>query len=133
MKASSYSVDLSATKPKNSPRHYALLWWCLLSSMAIAYWSYFASDRYISEAHIIIQSTDINSGQSMDFGSLLTGMNTSNSSDQMLLRDRLLSMDMLAILESQLHLRQHYANPNMDKIARMWSETVPQEWFYDYY
>jgi capsular polysaccharide transport system permease protein len=105
----------------------------LLAAGAIFYWGHVASDRYVSEAHVIIQSTDISSGQTMDFGSLLAGMSTNNNTDQMLLRDRLLSMDMLNILDAQLHLRQHYSDESHDIISRMWAQEVPQEWFYEYY
>ncbi|TAL41192.1 MAG: chain-length determining protein, partial [Methylovulum sp.] len=39
--------------------------------LSVLYWGLIASDRYISEAHVIIQSTDMVSGQSLDIGSLL--------------------------------------------------------------
>lgn len=115
-------------------KHHTLGIVFILSVLATLYWGFIASDRYVSEAHVIIQRTDMATGQSFDFGSLLAGMGQGdNRSDQMLLRDRLLSVDMLEILEARLHLRSHYSNKSYDILSRMWEEDVPQEWFYRYY
>ena len=40
------------------------------SILVIIYWSVIASDRYVSEAHVMVQSTDIASGKSLDFSSV---------------------------------------------------------------
>lgn len=103
---------------------------CLL---AVIYWGLIASDRYVSEAHVIIQHTDMAGGQAMDFGSLLAGVGSGNRTDQLLLRDYLLSMDMLGKLDAKLHLRAHYSDKQRDPISRMWSRDLSQEWFYRYY
>ncbi|HJU70330.1 MAG TPA: chain-length determining protein [Paucimonas sp.] len=103
---------------------------CLL---AVIYWGWIASDRYVSEAHVIIQRTDMAGGQAMDFSSLLAGVGGGNRADQLLLRDYLLSMGMLDKLEAKLHLRAHYSDRQHDPISRMWSRDEPQEWFYRYY
>jgi capsular polysaccharide transport system permease protein len=114
-------------------KHRTLIVVFILSVFASIYWGKIASDRYVSEAHIIIQSTDIASGESVDFTSLLSGMGGGGKSDQMLLRDRLLSVDMLKILDAKLDLRGHYSDKSHDLLSRMWAKDVPQEWFYDYY
>lgn len=114
-------------------RNGTLIFAFLLSILASVYWGKIASDRYVSEAHIIIQSTDIASGQSVDFTSLFAGMGGDSKSDQMLLRDRLLSIDMLKILDDKLDLRSHYSDKTRDILSRMWEKDVPQEWFYEYY
>jgi capsular polysaccharide transport system permease protein len=114
-------------------KHRTLIVVFILSVFASIYWGKIASDRYVSEAHIIIQSTDIASGESVDFTSLLSGMGGGGKSDQMLLRDRLLSVDMLKILDAKLDLRGHYSDKSRDLLSRMWAKDVPQEWFYDYY
>jgi capsular polysaccharide transport system permease protein len=108
----------------------------ILSILACIYWGIIASDRYVSVAHIVIQSTiDTNNVQTaMDLGTLLGGGGgAGNIIDQMLLRDRLLSVDMLEILDAKLDLRSHYSNKSRDVISRMWSKDVPREWFYRYY
>jgi capsular polysaccharide transport system permease protein len=125
--------SLPAEEPSWLMSHLISLLVFIGSILAIAYWGFIASDRYVSEAHIIIQSTDIASGQSVDFSSLLSGTSSNNSADQMLLRDRLLSTDMLAILDAKLDLRGHYSDKQHDFISRMKAKDIPQEWFYNYY
>lgn len=103
------------------------------SLLAALYWVVWASDRFISEAHVIIQRTDMASSQSMDFGSLLAGVGNGSRSDQMLLRDYLLSADMLKKLDTALGLRAHYSDPARDPLSRLWSEEVEFENFHQYY
>jgi capsular polysaccharide transport system permease protein len=103
---------------------------CLLISL---YWGLIASDRYVSEARIIIQRTDLAGSQNMDFSTLLTGTGGVNRADQLLLRDHLLSVDMLRKLDAKLNLRAHYSDRHYDPLSRMWSATVPQEWFHRHY
>lgn len=101
--------------------------------LSLLYWGVVASDRYISEAHAIIQSTDLSSGQSFDLGSLLSGANNSGSADQLLLRDYLLSVDMLNALDAQLDLRGHYSDRRRDLLSRLWFKDASLEKFHDYY
>lgn len=105
-------------------------------SLSVLYWGFFASDRYISEAHVIIQSTQIDNGQGFDLGSLLGNVSAGNQPDQLLLRDYLLSLDMLKKLDARLHLREHYSDPRHDLLSRLWSKNndiLEIEEFYDYY
>jgi capsular polysaccharide transport system permease protein len=101
--------------------------------LATVYWCLIASDRFVSEAHVIVQRTDLNGGQSTSFGSLLAGAVDGSHNDQMLLRDYLLSMDMLARLDKELHLRNHYSSRRHDILSRMWSADTPAELFHRYY
>lgn len=97
------------------------------------YWIVVASDRYISESHIIIQRTDISGNtQNLDISSIL-GQGGSNRNDQMLLRDYLLSVDMLKKLDKKLNLKAHYSNHDYDIISRMWSSNPSMEWFHRHY
>lgn len=102
------------------------------SLLAAFYWGLVASDRYVSEAHIIIQKTDLASSQSLDFSSLL-GSGGGNHADQMLLRDHLRSVDMLKRLDAKLDLRSHYSDWGHDPLSRMWFKDTPMERFHDYY
>jgi len=103
----------------------------VVSFLAAFYWGLIASDRYVSEAHIIIQQTDLSGGQGVDFGSLLgTG---GNHADQMLLRDHLLSVDMLKKLDAKLNLRAHYSDWHRDPLSRMWFKDTPIELFHRYF
>ena len=103
------------------------------SLLAILYWGLVASDRYVSEAHVVIQHTDLSSGQTLDFGALLSGNLGGGRADQMLLRDYLLSVDMLQKLDAQLKLRAHYSDPNRDFLSRMWGADRELELFYQHY
>lgn len=99
----------------------------------VFYWAGIASDRYVSQAHIIIQRTDLAGGQSIDFSSILSGQGGANRADQMLLRDYLLSVDMLKKLDAQLKLRAHYSDTRRDIVSRMWRISPSVEWLHRHY
>ena len=112
-----------------------LVFTCALiaSLLAIVYWGIIASDRYISEAHVIIKSTDLVGSQSVDLSGLLGNTGTNDKPDQLLMRDHLLSVDMLKKLDKELKLREHYSNPKFDFFSRMAAKDVSLEEFYEYY
>lgn len=99
----------------------------------IGYWGFIVSDRYVSEANVIIQRTDLNNSNAMDFSSLLVGASGGNRGDQLLLRNHLLSSDMLDKLDAKLGLRAHYSDSRRDPLSRMWSKDISQELFRQYY
>ncbi|MBI5429084.1 MAG: chain-length determining protein [Nitrosomonadales bacterium] len=102
------------------------------SLLAVCYWGVIASDRYVSEARVIIQRTDFAGGQGVDFGGLLGGMG-GNHADQLLLRDHLLSVDMFEKLDAKLNLRAHYSDWHRDPLSRMWFKDAPLEEFHRHY
>jgi capsular polysaccharide transport system permease protein len=104
----------------------------IASLLAAVYWGLIASDRYVSEAHVVIQRTDLSSGASFNIGSLL-GTTPANHEDQLLLRDHLLSVDMLKRVDARLNLRAHYSDSHRDPISRMWFEDASLEWFHRHY
>lgn len=104
----------------------------IASLVAAVYWLALASDRYVSETHVMIQRTDLAGGQAMDFSSLLGGAGN-NRADQLLLRDHLLSVDMLKKLDATLNLRAHYSDHERDMLSRMWSQDAQMEDFYRYF
>ncbi|MCC2682239.1 MAG: chain-length determining protein [Nitrosospira multiformis] len=101
--------------------------------LAAFYWGLIASDRYVSEAHIVIQQTDLAGGQSTDVMSLLGGVGGINRADQLLLRDHLLSVDMLEKLDGRLNLRAHFSDSGHDLLSRMWFKDTSIERFHRYY
>lgn len=103
----------------------------IISLLAAVYWLVIASDRYVSEAHVIIQRTNLAGNQSMDFTSLFGG--GSSRADQLLLRDHLLSVDMLTKLNAALNLRGHYSDWHRDPLSRMWFQDASMEWFHRHY
>lgn len=105
----------------------------IASLLAMLYWGFIASDRYVSEAHIVIQQTDLAGGQSADVMSLLGGVGGVNRADQLFLRDHLLSVDMLEKLDDRLNLRAHFSDSSHDLLSRMWFEDASIERFHRYY
>ncbi|MBK8814472.1 MAG: chain-length determining protein [Methylococcaceae bacterium] len=103
------------------------------SILAVIYWGLIASDRYISDAHVMIQSTDLVGSESVDLSGLLGNTGGNNKPDQLLLRDYLLSVDMLKKLDKLLNLREHFSDPKIDIFSRMWAKDVSLEEFYEYY
>lgn len=101
--------------------------------LAMVYWGPIASNRYVSEASIEIERTDMVGTASLDFGSLLTGVGGARSKDQLLLREYLRSLDMLKKLDAKLDLRGHYSDSSRDPLSRMWGKERSQEIFYQHY
>ncbi len=104
-----------------------------VSLLAGLYWGVIASDRFVSEAHVIVQRTDMATSQSVDFSSLISGVTGGSHTDQFLLRDYLLSVDMLQKLDARLDLRGHYSDTRRDILSRMWDADEELELFYRYY
>lgn len=101
----------------------------LAIGLATVYWGAIATERYVSRAHVVLQSPEINPA-SLNVSSLLSG--TSGAGDLLLLKDHLESVAMLRTLETRLDLRGHYTHPSIDWVARLGSTDVPIEKFYSY-
>ena len=95
----------------------------------VVYWGFLASDRYVSRAHIVLQSSEI-IPSGLNVSSILSG--TSGSGDLLLLREHLQSVSMLQKLQGSMNLREHYSNPEIDRWSRLESADVPIEAFHDY-
>ncbi len=103
--------------------------------LATFYWLVIASNRYVSEANVIIQKTESISGPSFDISSVIGvgGIGGFNRSDQLLLREYLLSVDILKKLDAALDLRSHYSDWRRDPVSRMWFRDASMEWFHRHY
>jgi capsular polysaccharide transport system permease protein len=108
------------------------LWWATLGLMAvfILYWGVFAAKRYVSESHVVVENLQAPAMPTFDLTSIMSG--TPQSKDILLLRDYLLSVDMMRTLDAKLDLRSHYAS-SYDVLSRMISSDVTQEWFHGHY
>jgi len=104
----------------------------LLWFLAAAYWGVIASDRYVSEAVIVVQRADLPVGTEDGLGGVLASLG-GGSRDEDMLRAYLLSVDMLRLLDRKLGLRDHYADRRWDPLSRMWFQDAPLEWFHRYY
>lgn len=83
------------------------------------YWLLLASNRYVSEAHVIVQQTDLASTSGPDISSLLTGNISGNRHDQLIMRDYLLSRDVVTKMDRKLHLSDHYMRWTIDPFSRL--------------
>lgn len=101
--------------------------------LAALYWGVFASDRYVSEAHVIVQKADLGAPQTSDVAALLGSASAPNASDQYLLQDHLLSVDMMLKLDERLDLRSHFSDSSLDLVSRMWGKNRELERFHRYY
>ena len=84
-----------------------------------AYQLLWATDRYESQAKVIVQQPD--SASTMDSGmALLTGLTGSSSgSDPELVKAYIYSNDMLEYLNNKVALRLHYSQSNIDFFSRI--------------
>jgi capsular polysaccharide transport system permease protein len=113
-------------------RHWLRLVTLLSIVAAIAYWGVIASDRYVSEAHVVIERTDsVARGPSGDILSVIAGSNESR--DMLVFKDRLLSLDMMRRLDKKLHLREHYSDSRHDVFSRLWNGRASDERFHEYW
>lgn len=119
-------------RPPVWQRHVLLSLALVASALAGFYWTFIASDRYVSEARVIIQRTDLSGGATMDFSSLLSAGTSNNRADQLLMRDHLLSIDMLRKIDAQLHVREHFSSQG-DWLSRLWEADASLEEFLPYF
>jgi len=105
----------------------------VLAVLVSLYWLFVASDRYVSEATVILRKTDSAASAATDLSAVTKGMLGINRADQFLLREYLLSVDMLKKLDQKLHLREHYSDSEHDPLSRMWLGRDSIEHFHAYY
>ncbi|WP_406611597.1 chain-length determining protein [Alcaligenes aquatilis] len=134
-KASKFSRFLARVRAAFSMRlfDHAVRLVLIFSIFATVYWLFFASDRYVSEANVIIRKTDSVGAPSFDLGMLVSGVASVDRANQLLLRDYLLSVDMLRKLDQSLDLRSHYSSKEHDVVSRMWFQDASMEWFHRHY
>jgi len=104
----------------------------VFSLLSACYWFLIASDRYVSEAHVIVQRTELSGSNDIDLASFLTGSSTANRGDQLILRDYLLSVDMVKKVDADLNLREHYSSWGIDPFSKLASEPTIEE-LHEYY
>lgn len=99
-------------------------------ALAALYWGLLASDRYVCEARIVVRRTDPGTRTSGDLLALLP--QSGDARDALLLRERLLSLDMMRTLDQTLALRAHYGDTRRDRLSRLRERNAPDEIFADY-
>ncbi|GHA12319.1 chain-length determining protein [Oceanisphaera arctica] len=111
---------------KKNP-HWAL---ALVAIISVSlYWFVWATDRYVSRATVVLESPQI-AAPEFSFSSLLKG--AGGHSDLLLLREHLLSVDMLKKVQSGLPFREHYSQSG-DLFARLLDAEAPIEELHKYF
>lgn len=99
------------------------------AGLCTLYWVSIASNRYVSEAHLIIQNTELSTSQPTDLSGLLGGVDTGSRTQQLQLRDYLMSTALLEKIDQELGLRKHFSDESRDLISRMWQRDSAAELF----
>lgn len=108
----------------------SFLWVVLCFSVAVLYFGFMASDRYVSRAELMIKQAD--QIKMLPDALSMLGIGGSNHQDVLLIQDYLKSWDMLAKLDKELALKAHYQSDGADYFSRL-PEGVSREDFIDYY
>lgn len=124
---------MNSTTIKQKIKRYPHWFLCLVLIIFVSfYWAIWASDRYVSHAHVVLESPQI-AAPNLSFSSLLSGSGGANNADMLLLRDYLQSVDMLQYLVKHADFRQQYAHGGGDFFSRLSDEDAPLEELHDYY
>lgn len=105
----------------------------ILIGLTIIYWAVLASDLYVSESTLIVQRTDMGNHPTADFTALLGSSASAQRPDQLLLREYLLSKDVLKKLDAEFDLKKHYADEDKDIGSRLWNENATVEELHRYF
>lgn len=107
--------------------------WCIIAPFLAScfYFYIIATDRYVGEAKVIVKQAD--NGSVGEFDLPLFGSSVSSErQDAYLVREYILSLDMLHDLDKELALRDHYQSKDADIISRLWT-SESKEAFLKYY
>ena len=107
------------------------LWVGLPTMLAIAYYGFWATPHYESIAVFTVQSNKGSAGSLDGLSALLPGV-SSSPRDAMLVREFALSRTMLAHLDKEQGLSDHYRDPSADFWSRL-SSDASRESLYEYY
>ena len=133
--APAYVSGVTVPKP-------VIKWWQNLSpkviwglmipvSVATLYWMLIASDRYMSEATFIIKDAGAVNGE-LDSLSLI-GSVSPGQRDALLVKEYILSWDMLKSIDSDIGLKKHYSKGRGIDIWSTLSASASREDFLEYY
>ncbi|MBC2689515.1 MULTISPECIES: ABC transporter permease [Pseudomonas] len=84
-------------------------------ALAAIYYGVFATDRYVSSAQVVVRQDGGNQGAAVPgLATLLTGTNPASREETLYLREYIVSMDMMLLLEERLHWVEQYAAQRSD-------------------
>ncbi len=94
--------------------------------IAVCYFGFIASDRYVSESAVVLRSGN-QSASNFSFGGLLPVSNP-DTQDVLVVSDYIASMEMAQHLDEMFSLRDHYSDPSLDYISRLTSSSNDEEY-----
>jgi len=103
----------------------------ILIFLVSVYWLFLASDRYVSEANVVLESPQL-APPELSFSSLFSG-GSAGTNDMLLLRDYLLSVDMLREVEQRMNFRQHFSDTKIDFFSRLYDKEAYLEEVHQYF
>jgi len=103
----------------------------IASLIAVLYWGVLVKERYVSSAHVVLQTPDI-APPELSFSSMMAGAAATDTSDLLYLREYLQSVDVLKALDEKLGIKEHYSADSVDVFNRLDRE-APIEFFHEYY
>lgn len=95
------------------------------------YWFVWAEERYVSHATVVLESPQVATPE-FSLSSLMGGGGGGNTHDLLLLREHLLSVDMMRRLDQDLNIRKHYSEHG-DFFARLRDPEAAVEDLHKYY
>ncbi len=123
------ALQTARSRALRTPLMFAAL---AVSVLAAIYWLLIATPRYVSEAHVIVQETDLGASVPTDLASALISGTGGNTADQKIMRDYLLSRGMMQKLDRQLDLRDRWSSGWIDPLSRLWVWGSDEN-LYEYY
>lgn len=85
--------------------------------LAILYYSFFALDRYVSTAQVVVRQVGSNDTPQMPgLAVMLSGLNPTSREETLYLREFLASQDMLNVLQQKLNWASHYEGRWQDPV-----------------
>lgn len=116
---------------KISPKSIWILYLALVSLVS-GYWLIFATDQYVSRANVVLESPQVSSS-AFSISSILSGGGGAGRGDMLLMKDYILSTDMLKKADAALDLRTHFSSESVDVFSRLKSRDAPLEDFFEFY
>lgn len=134
-KPKNFIVDSSGYKLahrswKQSLKLGSFQWVVACFAIAIIYFGFIASDRYVSRAELVVKQAD--QIKMMPEALSMLGLGGNNHQDVLLIQDYLKSADLLNKLDKELGLKAHYQSHKVDYFSRL-PDNVSREEFLKYY
>jgi len=110
--------------------------WVVVVPMAVAvlYYTVFAMDRYVSIAQVVVRQPgqDAHKSSVPSIALMMGGINPTSREETLYLREYIISMDMLNVLEAELNWHAHFAQQWRDPLYWV-GKDVPREELLKYY